>query len=194
MESVVAAVPGARRAGFNISHLPPSAKLAPLIAAAEAARDHGDRAELEELTLRLAGAVTGALSGTVRTVRASPTRDERRVAAALRWIETEAYGTISLNDLAREVAMSPYHFLRVFRQIVGLTPHQYVLRTRLHRAALQLRRSDDSIAAVAFDAGFNDLSTFNRRFRRVMGTSPGAYRAAARVTRSLDQVRAYGAG
>jgi AraC-like DNA-binding protein len=189
METVVAAVPRVRRAGFNVSHLPPSTKLAPLIAAAETARDDGDGAELEELALRLAGVVTAALRGTARDVHAPHARDERRVAAALQRIESEAHITISLNDLAQEVAMSPYHFLRVFRQIVGITPHQYVLRTRLHRAALQLRRSDESISTIAFDAGFNDLSTFNRRFRRVMGTSPGAYRAAGRVTRSLDQVR-----
>jgi AraC family transcriptional regulator len=74
------------------------------------------------------------------------------------------------------VAMSPYHFLRTFRQVVGMTPHQFVLRTRLHRAAVRLRRSDESVSAIAFDAGFNDLSTFNRRFRRVIGVSPSAYR------------------
>jgi AraC family transcriptional regulator len=58
-----------------------------------------------------------------------------------------------------------------------MTPHQYVLRTRLNRAALRLRRSDEPVAAIAYDAGFNDLSSFNRRFRRVMGKSPSAYRA-----------------
>jgi AraC-like DNA-binding protein len=73
--------------------------------------------------------------------------------------------------------MSPYHFLRTFRQLVGMTPHQFVLRTRLHRAAVRLCRSDEAISEVAFGAGFNDLSTFNRRFRRIMGESPSAYRA-----------------
>ena len=54
-----------------------------------------------------------------------------------------------------------------------MTPYQFVLRTRLHRAAVRLR-TDRTIAvsAIAFDAGFNDLSTFNRRFRRVMGATP----------------------
>jgi AraC-like DNA-binding protein len=57
-----------------------------------------------------------------------------------------------------------------------MTPHQYVLRTRLYRAAVRLRGSNDPVSAIAFDAGFNDLSTFNRRFRRVMGANPSAYR------------------
>jgi AraC family transcriptional regulator len=58
-----------------------------------------------------------------------------------------------------------------------MTPHQFVLRTRLHRAAVRLRRTDEPVSAIAFDAGFSDLSTFNRRFRRVMRLSPSAYRA-----------------
>jgi AraC family transcriptional regulator len=41
---------------------------------------------------------------------------------------------------------------------------------------VQLRRSTESISTIAYDAGFNDLSTFNRRFRRIMGTTPSAYR------------------
>jgi AraC family transcriptional regulator len=45
---------------------------------------------------------------------------------------------------------------------------------------VRLRRSRESVAAIAFDAGFNDLSTFNRRFRRVMRVSPSAYRIARR--------------
>ena len=82
----------------------------------------------------------------------------------------------SLAALAREAAMSPYHFLRVFRQVVGMTPHQYVLRMRMHHAAVRLRRSNEAVSTIAFDAGFNDLSTFNRRFRRIMGASPTAFR------------------
>ena len=73
--------------------------------------------------------------------------------------------------------MSSYHFLRVFRQVVGLTPYQYLLRLRLHRAALRLRRTTEPVSAVAFESGFGDLSTFNRRFRRVIGVSPLLYRA-----------------
>jgi AraC family transcriptional regulator len=73
--------------------------------------------------------------------------------------------------------MSPYHFLRTFRAVVGMTPHQFILHTRLNRAAIRLRRTSESISAIAFATGFGDLSTFNRRFQRVMGQSPSAYRS-----------------
>jgi AraC family transcriptional regulator len=177
LETIVAAVPAARRMAFAVPHLPPLPSLMPLIAAAEAARDDGDGAALEELSLRLAGAVAAVLATAKRSTRAPSGRDLRRVTDALRRIEAKADERLSLAELAREAAMSPYHFLRVFRQAVGMTPHQFVLRTRLHRAAVRLRRSDDTVSAIAFGAGFNDLSTFNRRFRRLMGVSPTVYRA-----------------
>ncbi len=180
LEDVAAATPGARRATFETPRLPPSPHLMPLLAEAEAARDEGDAAALEELALRLAGAVAATLAGADPPGRRPSRRDERRVTDALRRIEAEAHEALPLSGLAREAAMSPYHFLRTFAQVAGMTPHQFVLRTRLHRAAVRLRRSDDPISALAFDAGFNDLSTFNRRFRRLMGASPGAFRARPR--------------
>ena len=144
--------------------------------------------ELEELALRFAGAVTAVLADADRAVASPSRRDERRITDAFRRIEAEEQRSdepLSLTELAREAAMSPYHFLRTFRQVVGMTPHQFVLRTRLHRAAVRLRRSDESVSAIAFDAGFNDLSTFNRRFRRVMGVSPSAYRTGRESLRPL---------
>ena len=87
---------------------------------------------------------------------------------------------LPLSELAGVAAMSPYHFLRTFRAVVGMTPHQFILHTRLRRAAVRLRRTSESISAIAFAAGFGDLSTFNRRFQRIIGRSPSAYRASAR--------------
>lgn len=177
MEGVAAAVPGARRIEFAVPHLPPRASLVPLLAAAEAARDDGDAAEIEDLALRLAGAVAAALAGTHKPAARPSARDERRISGALRRIEAEAHEELALADLARGAAMSPYHFLRTFRQVVGMTPYRFILHTRLSRAAVRLRGSDEPISAIAFDAGFGDLSTFNRRFRRAIGCNPGAYRA-----------------
>ncbi len=169
-------VDGARPVCFDVPSLPPLPQLMPLFAAAEAARDDGDATALEELAIRLAGAVATLLTEAQAPLRRPSTRDERRITAVVRRIEAQAHEPLTLKALAGDAAMSPYHFLRTFRQVIGMTPHQFILRTRLHRAAVRLRRSGDAVSAIAFDAGFNDLSTFNRRFRRLMGVNPGAYR------------------
>jgi len=176
-EAVSASVPGTKRAAFAMAHLPPLPALISIHATAEAARDDGDGIGLEEVAIRLAGIVAAAHTDTRRCQRTPSRMDERRISNTLRRIERQAHEDLSLSCLARGAAMSPYHFLRTFRAVVGMTPHQFVLRTRLQGAALNLRRSPDSISAIAFDAGFNDLSTFNRRFRRLLGLSPSAYRA-----------------
>jgi AraC family transcriptional regulator len=178
-ETLVAAVPGARTATFPLPRLPPLPSLIPSTAAIEAACEEGDHAALEELSLRFAAAVTTVLAGARGAPRPPSRRDQRRISDAVRRIAENAQepDRLSLATLASEAAMSPYHFLRTFRQVVGMTPHQFLLRTRLHRAVVRLRRSDAPVSTIAFDAGFNDLSTFNRRFRRLMGMSPSAYRA-----------------
>jgi AraC-like DNA-binding protein len=170
-EEVVASVPGARRLFFTMPRLSPSEMVLPVIAAAEAANND---LEFEEAALRVAGAAVTAGNGASETVR-SP-RQERRVAEVLRRIEAEPDEAATLSRLARDAAMSPYHFLRIFKAVAGVTPYQFILAQRLRRAAVRLRRTTDPISAVAYEAGFNDVSTFNRRFRRIMGMTPGAWR------------------
>jgi AraC family transcriptional regulator len=177
LESVVGSVPGARRSFFSVPRLPPHDRLLPVIAAAEAAGEDGDAGALEELALRLAGAVSGALNENKARAPAPGVRDERRISAALRHIEARVDEPLSIAQLARLAAMSPYHFLRTFRTLVGVTPHQFILHTRMKRAAVSLRRTSENVSAIAFAAGFGDLSTFNRRFQRIFGSSPSAYRA-----------------
>jgi AraC-like DNA-binding protein len=181
LEGVVAAIPGVRRSTFGVPRLPPSERLMPLIAAAEAAAS--DAAALEEIALAFAGAAVALLAET-GPAAAPSRRDERRITDAVRRIEAQIDAPLSLAELARSVAMSPFHFLRSFRSVVGMTPRQYVLTLRLERAAVRLRRTADPIATIAYDSGFGDLSEFNRRFRRIMGVSPRVYRRSADGSRA----------
>jgi AraC family transcriptional regulator len=169
-DTILSSEPGVRSDAFPVARLPPLPALTRVIAAAELA----DADALEEVAFDLAGGVVGLLAeGGGTSVSA---RDEKRIAVALRRIEADAEQTLCLAHLAREAAMSRYHFLRIFRQVVGLTPHQFILLTRLRRAAVALRRSRQPVLEIALDAGFTDLSTFNRRFRATIGVTPSAYR------------------
>jgi len=187
LERIVAGLPGAKRLGFAGPRLPPLPALTPLLAEAEAARETGEGEAFEELGVRLAGVVVSASAGAGSERRTPSRRDEKRVSEAVSLIELNADRPLSLAELADGTATSPYHFLRTFRHVAGMTPYQFLLRTRLHRAAVRLRSSDASISTIAFDAGFNDLSTFNRRFRREMGATPGAYRGRRAGARSGRQ-------
>jgi len=174
-ECTVADVPGAREARFAHAGLPALPALAPIAAEVEAACEDRDTGAFEELALRLIGAVTGLQRGR-RSHRPPTARDEKRVTAALRRIEGAPQASHPLTVLAREAGLSPFHFLRTFRHVTGLTPHQFVLRMRLNRAAVRLRCGTEAVTDIAYDCGFNDLSTFNRRFRRLIGLPPGAWR------------------
>ncbi len=76
--------------------------------------------------------------------------------------------------------MSEFHFLRVFKQVTRVTPHQYILRARLREAALRLKANGDEVLAIALAAGFQDLSNFNHAFRAEFGVSPRIYRLQTR--------------
>lgn len=171
-EEIVASIPAARRLFFTMPRLSPSETLLPVVAAAEAA---DDALGFEEAALRVVGAAVTAENGADKALLNS--RQQRRVAEVVRRIEAEPDEPVTLSRLAHDAAMSPYHFLRIFNAVCGVTPYQFVLAQRLRLAALRLRRTTEPISAIAYEAGFNDLSTFNRRFRRVIGMTPGAWRS-----------------
>lgn len=175
-ETILSAVPGVRSETFPVPRLPPLMALTPAIAAAELARTKRDPDALEETALCFAGKVVSLSASQARSPFVPSHRDQQRIAAVLRRIEREAHLPLALADLSEEASMSRYHFLRTFRHVVGLTPHQFILRTRLHTAAVELRRSLRPILDIALDAGFADLSTFNRRFHATMGVTPSSYR------------------
>ena len=86
-------------------------------------------------------------------------------------LETEYASPHTLAGLAREAGMSPYHFARVFRALMGVPPHRYLLRARLARAPEQLRQGA-SVTETCYACGFNNLSHFIRLFRRAFGVPP----------------------
>ena len=81
-------------------------------------------------------------------------------------------------DLAAEAALEPKYFCRVFRQITGRTPINYLNYYRVECAAELLCTTQGSITDIALECGFGDVSYFSRMFRRYKGQTPGQYRRA----------------
>jgi AraC-like DNA-binding protein len=95
----------------------------------------------------------------------------------------QSYRTpITIEDLSREVALSPYYLIRVFRQTYKQTPHQYLVGQRIASAKELLRNSDLSITEICAAVGYESLGSFSTLFRKVAGVSPSAYRASSRPT------------
>lgn len=179
-DRIAAGVPGARRAAFRTHRVAPTARTIALTADIEAQSGCADSIRWEELALRVAGDALSAADGEAPAQPSS--RDERRIIAALRLVEARYSEPLSVGTIADAVCMSPYHFLRVFRAVAGVTPHQYLVRTRLRHAAVALATTEAPIAEIAFTHGFGDLSTFVTRFGRVFGRPPREYRRAARTS------------
>ena len=100
--------------------------------------------------------------------------------AVARAIDEDLSGAHSLQTLAALASMSPFHFIRCFKRVVGTTPHTYVRIARVRAAARLLCDPSLPVSAVAFEVGFQDLSVFNHAFRQTFGVSPRQLRASMR--------------
>lgn len=168
---------GIRFKEFCIPRLPPLREFSPLFARAITGLVGNVEFDWEEISLQVAAITAELANGESRkAVNAMPS-SEARITRALRRIDSAPNEELRLRTLAREARLSPYHFLRTFELITGLTPHQYIRRARLRAAAARISTRPERILDIALDSGFGDVSNFNRAFRAEFGTSPRAYRA-----------------
>lgn len=89
-------------------------------------------------------------------------------------------GRLPVATLAREAALSRSHFYARFRATTGTSPKRYQLVRMLERAAERIATSDDPIATIAHETGYESVSSFNRIFKRHFGSAPGAFRQLGR--------------
>ena len=177
----LAADAGARRrpAAFSVPRLPPLPMLSPLVARAGAGAI-GAGVPWEELAVTLAASTVKAAAGISSNHDRFPPNAEARVARAVRAIDRYPSAPLTLGDLARQAGLSPYHYLRTFERVTGITPHQYVRRARLRAAGMRLVAEPGRVLDLALDSGFGDVSNFNRAFRSEFGMSPIAFRRTSR--------------
>jgi AraC-like DNA-binding protein len=82
----------------------------------------------------------------------------------------------TIEELARELRISPFHFIRQFETVFGVTPHQYRIQARLDRAKHLLAARDLSVTDVCMEVGFSSLGSFSTLFTRRFGEPPSAFR------------------
>lgn len=173
---------------WRIGILPPIPGLMVLGELAQATADGRTRLGLDEVALAFAARFASLVSGRSDAPGGLHARDRRRAVEVALYLDERAHEPLGVEDVATLVGLSPFHFLRVFRSVLGVTPHQYLVRVRLRRAA-RLLATDASITSIAYDIGFGDLSNFVRTFHRAAGVSPRGFRKASRGDRKILQER-----
>jgi AraC-like DNA-binding protein len=150
----------------------------------KAAQGDGD---LEESFLRLASALVRLRSGWHGEVSRLPavrmsTRAElyRRVHSGKQMMDELLGQALTLDDIARSACLSPFHFHRVFKAVFHETPHEYLRRRRLERAARLLRETESPVTEICLDSGFESPGSFSALFRARFGASPREFRRFAK--------------
>jgi AraC-like DNA-binding protein len=180
---------GDRTEVWRVGAAPPLPELMVLGELAQAAVDGRSDLGLDEIGALFASRFVEVVSGRPQKPVAATARDRRRAVETALWIDAHSYQEIDLEHAAGQADISPFHFLRLFSSVLGVTPHQYLVRSRLRHAARLLSDDDRPITDVAYDVGFGDLSNFVRTFHRAAGVSPLKFRQASRGKRKIFQER-----
>ena len=93
------------------------------------------------------------------------------------FIETNLGKNLTIDALANEACLSPFHFARAFKAATGMAPHRYLTNRRIEKARFWISEGQLSLAEIAFRCGFSSQASFTKRFKRLVGTTPGTYRA-----------------
>lgn len=179
---------GLEPSAWRVGVVPPLASLMVLGELAQATASGRTAVGLDEVALVFVSRFAELVRGHRSPGERIPARDRRRAVEAALFLDEHAEAAPGLDALAAAAGLSPFHFLRVFRRVLGVTPHQYGIRVRLRRAA-HLLVTEAPITEVAYAAGFGDLSNFVRSFRRAAGVSPRGFRSASRGDRKILQER-----
>jgi AraC-like DNA-binding protein len=171
---------------WQIGSAPPLPELMVLGELAQAAAEGHSDIGLDEIGQLFASRFVEVVSGRREKSSAASTRDRRRAVETALWIDAHSHREIDLEQTAAQAGISPFHFLRLFSSVLGVTPHQYLVRSRLRHAARLLADDDISITDIAYDVGFGDLSNFVRTFHRAAGLSPLRFRQASLGKRKIS--------
>ena len=131
---------GDRRDTWRVGAAPPLPELMVLGELAQAAADGRSDIGLDEVGHLFASRFVDAVSDRARKPAEVKARDRRRAVETALWIEANSHRPIDLDAAAGQAGISPFHFLRLFSEVLGVTPHQYLVRSRLRHAARLLDR------------------------------------------------------
>lgn len=111
-------------------------------------------------------------NGNPRLLTAKEIKKASLVAPAITKIFKDYNKTISIDELAKLCHLSKFYFCRVFKEVTGDTPSNYIIHHRIHIAKAMLKDKSKSIQQVATLCGYNDISYFYRCYKKITGSTP----------------------
>jgi AraC-like DNA-binding protein len=127
----------------------PQSELMVLGELSQAAASGGNDIALDEAAMLFTARFAHQMCGRLLSSVSARSADRRRAVEAAAWIDAHAHQPVSLERVARTAGLSPYYFLRVFAKVLGVTPHQYLVRSRLRRAARLLSEGTQPVTEVS---------------------------------------------
>lgn len=102
--------------------------------------------------------------------------DNSYVNKAIDYMQTYYNSNISIDDICRSIHITPYHFIRIFKEKTGFTPHAYLVRIRIENARKMLDRRECTVGEAAYLCGFSTVSHFSAAFKKQVGIAPSEYK------------------
>lgn len=117
---------------------------------------------------------------TVQFLSRNKTKEEKPTATSVEqirlFIDCNIASNLKISDIAKRFSFSEEYVIRLFKKIYGITPHNYIIQSKIRLGMIMLRMTDDSIEKIAADLGFFDARHFSNQFKKHVGTPPSQYR------------------
>ncbi|MEC4817651.1 MAG: AraC family transcriptional regulator [Scytonema sp. PMC 1069.18] len=141
----------------------------------------GSRIYIEALATTLCIHILKHYSVSKKIATPSEGLSRLKLRQAIEYINQNLEKDLTLAEIAATVEMSMYHFSRQFKQSTGFSPHQYVMNSRIEKAKRLLTKTEEAIDKICQEVGFQSQSHFTNVFRKLIGTTPKAYRKQVKI-------------
>jgi len=131
--------------------------------------------------VRLSFLITGILTDMI-TNKSSAINNKkfnqhnRLISTVINYIQANYYKNINMDSIIKQVHISEYHFIRLFKKYTGVSPYEYLINYRINMSKALLKQTSLTVSEVAFKVGFNNVNNFIRNFKKLVGTTPLKYR------------------
>jgi AraC family transcriptional regulator len=142
----------------------------------ESKRRDSCRLIMDCLGIQIAATVLREFKTNLKKYPAYLSGGDSYVDMAVEYMQVFFSANITIEDICSEIGISPFHFMRLFKQKTGVSPHQYLLDIRIKKARELLTTGQYLVSEVAAMCGFINLSHFSSTFKRITGMPPSEYR------------------